>query len=714
MSDLVTLSNGKSYSVPGFSALTPDQQEQRKAQIERDVRVKSTADTLNTRDRERRETGMFSGMGAAGDMIRETGDEFARNMTGGLSELAQAGASYINFGPDEEDPFNDLDFWERRDAIEMAQDQEAEEYLPPWLDNTASVLGVLGLGGPAASAPGLMNTVKGGATVGAIEGLGNSDAQSLPELAGDVALNTGLGAGVGGLSDIFLSKIVGGAARKVFADENSAEAFDALETLGIPPSVGAIGNRTAGTLENAFAESPVSGVLGRGMDAARVVPGTSSSLKQQMQVEALDRALGDKVTSQMVRPGEVVAQTDSAVGPYIRDVAKTGLERGRAEMRGLETDFAATVPPGTPVNIGNTRDAPEAFRRGGESERLASAAQGEVDTILKNPRQPVNTAKDATLNSNLSKIDADIARAEGQISALPPGSPQSAKLRTTVAKLNQKKQATLKEIDANKGPKWSALRQERSIIGRNTDPESFAKLSTRDDNALYAAISRDLERAAARVAGPRGVKKFRDMTKREREIFASAELIKPMATTQGAASNVPALKAALVKGNDAELDALLSQVKPEEMGLFRANALHMLGRNAKDDPFVPSQFHGNWQRMTDEAKNKLVPDPGQRALVDAIANVSESFTSRGMSSNRSNSASAAGVMAFLGASVASPDKILPFLVTAGGVDRVVASRALAEAVAGRPTQLGQLVRRAAYRSATSGDAMDIIFGQEQP
>jgi hypothetical protein len=396
---------------------------------------------------------------------------------------------------------------------------------------------------------------------------------------------------------------------------------------------------------------------------------------------------------------------------YLRDVAQTNLSRGKQEIKDLETAFQSRVPPDTPVNISNTRNAPGEFRRGGESERLATSAQGEVDKIMANPRKPVDTAKDAKLNTDLRRVEADIARAEGQLSALPLGSPQRLRLDATVKRLNQSRNKTLALIDANKGPTWRALRQERSFIGKNTDPESFASLSTRDDNALYGAISRDLERAASRVGGPKGRTDFRNMTRREREIYASAELIKPFSTVEGAARNVPAVKAALLKGNDAELDALMSRLTPEEAGTFRANALHMLGRNTKDDPFVPSQFSGNWQRMTPEAKTKLVPDPQQRALVEAIANVSDSFTARGMASNRSNSASAAGVMAFLGASIASPDKILPFLVTAGAVDRVVASRALAEAVAGKPTQLGQLVRRATVNAAASGDAFEMLFGE---
>lgn len=715
--DVVQLSDGRKFKVPGYGGLSPDQQTQRVAQLEREARVSRAAAGVVERENETRGGEPTSGVGKFFRGVSEAGDEFTRNFTGGLNELAGAGASYLNFTG--EDPFEGMDFWERRDAIEMAQDMEAEAHLPGWVDDTVSLVGALGMGGgPALAKRGIQGwkaAAGTGAALGTLEGVGNSDAQSLSDLFQSALIGGTVGGVVGGGADVILDKGVGGTARKVFADENSGAAFDALETLGIPPSVGAVGNRTAGTLENAFAESPVSGVLGRGLDSLKFVPGTSSSLKQQQQVEALDRALGDKVTSSMVAPGDTIAQTDSAMAPYIRDVAQTNVARGIQERGDLETAFASVVPPSTPVNISNTRRAPGEFVKGGESARLSEAAQGEVDTILRNPRQPVDASKDATLNADLRKVEADIARAEGQMAALPPGSPQVLRLRATVDRLNKTRKKTLGLIDENKGPTWRALRQERSFIGSNLTDGSFARLSSRDDNALYSAITRDLERAAAKVAGPKGRTEFRNMTRREREIYASEALIKPMTTTKGAASNVPAIKAALLKGNDAELTSLMSRLTPEESGTFRANALHMLGRNTKDDPFVPNQFAGNWQRMTPEAKAKLVSDPQQRALVDAIANVSESFTARGMASNRSNSASAAGVMAFLGASVASPDKILPFLVTAGGVDRVVASRALAEAVAGKPTQLGQIVRRATINAAASGDAFEILFGEgEQP
>jgi hypothetical protein len=714
--DTVTLGNGATVRIPGFSQLAPDQQVQRTAQIEREIRVAKAAKGMNAREVEREflpDTGLLGAIKAPLRGVREAGDEFVRNFTGGLNELAGAAGTYANFSG--EDLFEGMDFWERRDAIEMAQDMQAEEYLPEWVDDTASLAGVLGLGGGPTLLKTAIQGTKAAATTGAVTGgleaFGNSNAQDLPGVLKDTAIGAGAGAVVGGGADFLLDRIIGGAARKAFANENSTEAFDALETLGIPPSVGAIGNRTATTLENAFAESPVSGVLGRGLDSMRVVPGTSSSLKQQMQQEALDRALGDKVTSRMVAPGDQIAQTDSAMAPYLRGVAQENVARGRKEMGDMEDAFALSVPPSTPVNISNTRRAPGEFRAAGESERLAEAAEGEVNTILRNPRKPVDTAKDAKLNADLRKVEADIARAEGQLSALPPGAPQSLRLRATVDRLNKVRAKTAGLIDENKGPTWKALRQERSFIGSNLTDGSFARLSSRDDNALYSAISRDLERAAARVGGPKGRTDFRNMTRREREIYASEALIKPMTTTKGAASNVPAIKAALLKGNDAELTALMSRLTPEESGTFRANALHMLGRNTKDDPFVPSQFSGNWQRMTPEAKTTLVPDPEQRVLIEAIAKVSDSFTARGMASNRSNSASAGGVMAFLGASVASPDKVLPFLVAAGGVDRLVASRALAEAVAGKPTNLGQLVRRATVNIAASGDAYEMLFGE---
>jgi hypothetical protein len=717
--DIIQLSDGRKFKVPGYGALTPDQQAQRVAQLEREARVAGAAKRLNDQEAQTGVSSMLSDTGLGGTVksalrgIDEAGDEFARNFTGGLTELAGAGASYLNFT--DEDPFEGMDFWERRDAIELAQDNEAEAYLPGWVDDTASVVGALGMGGGPALVKRVIQGPKAaatvGATVGALEGAGNSNAQNLSDLFQDALIGGGVGGAVGAGSDLLLDKVVGGTARKVFADENSASRFDELEALGIPPSVGAIGNRNAATLENAFAESPVTATLGRTMDAIPLVPGRSASGKQQLQVEALERALGDKVTSNMVAPGDAIAQTDSALAPYLRDVAQQNVDRGIKERGDLEAAFSTMVPPSTPVNISNTRRAPGEFVRGGESARLSEAAQGEVDTILRNPRKPVDTAKDAKLNTDLRKIEADIARAEGQMSALPPGDPQALRLRATVDRLNKTREKTLGLIDENKGPTWRALRQERSFIGSNLTDGSFARLSSRDDNALYSAITRDLERAAAKVGGPKARTNFRNMTRREREIYASEALIKPLTTQKGAAGNVPFLKAAIIKGNDAEYDALVSRLTPEEMGTFRANALHMLGRNTKDDPFVPSQFSGNWQRMSPEAKNKLVPDPQQRALIEAISGVSDSFTARGMASNRSNSANAAGVMAFLGAAVANPAKIIPFLATAGGIDRVVVSRAMAEAVAGRPTQLGQLVRRATMNAVASGDAMEILFGE---
>lgn len=702
--DFVTLSDGRTFSLPGYGSLTPDQQSQRLAQLERQLRVATAAQRVGEAN-----DGYRTGVGVL-DSATEAFDEFRRNADFGLGDYAGAAGSYIDsyFADPGADPMEGLGFLERRDALRMAQDQDAEEFLPGFVDDTASLAGVLASPGGLYKA-GLKPALAGGALIGGLEGLGNSEGENLTDVAVDTAEGSALGTAVGGLSDLFLSKIVGGGARKLFAEENSGQRFDELETLGIPPSVGAIGNRNAAGLENAFAESPVSGTLGRVLDATGIVPGTSASLKQQQQVEALDRALGEKVTSSMVASGDQIAQTDSALAPYLREVAQNNLARGKDEISNLEATFLPKVPRNTPVNITRTRGIPQAMLANNNSADLAERTQSEIDTILKNKRTPVNTTRDAQLNGALGRIDGQLGQIDSQLAAMSDKStPQAKALMRTREKLVQDRQKTLTLIDNNKGPAFAALREDRNMIGANVGEG----LANRDSSMLYSAITRDLETAAARVGGPNARKAFRDMTRREREIFLSAELIKPLATQKGAAGNIPYLKAALMKGNDAELDALMSRLNPSELGTFRANALHMLGRNTKDDPFVPSQFAGNWQRMTEDAKAKLVPNPQQRALVEAVAGVAESFTARGMASNRSNSANAAGVLAFMGASVANPAKIMTFLTSVGGVDRVVASRALAEAVAGKPTNLGQLVRRAIMRTATHGDAAEILFGEE--
>jgi len=713
MSDVVTLSNGDQYELPGFGALNPDQQAQRVAQMERQVRVQTGAQNMKEREdalRPGEPGGVWSG-------ITEGVDEFTRNATFGLGDYAGALGSYANFTGD--DAFEGLSFLERRDALRQMQDMQAEENLPGWVDNTMSALGAVS--GPAAATKTILGfpaAVEAGAVTGALEGVGHGENTDLVGVLADAAAGAGAGGLVGGTADVVLDKVVGGLTRKMLREPggnglpSSAEAFDVQTRLGITPSVGSIGNKTARTLENALAENPISAGLSEGTRG--VVPFGRSSIGNQMDQQGqLADALSSNVTGPMRPPGASVPVNDAELAGELRDVARTAKTRYGDEMSGMEGRFDTVVPPKTPVNITGTRGVPSRILAGGESANIARGAQEEIDTILNNPRFPVDAAKEAQLRGTLGTQEGQLAQIDQQIANLRqtrPDDPQIGKLTAARGRLEKSREKTLALIDQNQGPTFRALRQDRGAIGK----QAGQGLAGRDSDFLYKAITRDLETAAAKKGGPNARQAFKDMTKREREIFMSQRLIEPLTTAEGASRNVPFIKRALLSGNDAELKAVVSKLTPEEKAGLNANLLESLGRNGAQDPFVPKTFADNWNRMSPAAKTEIFgSDPEKLALVDAIAKTAESFHARGMASNRSNSASAAGVMAFLGAAVASPDKVLPFLVTGAGIDRVVASEALAKAVAGKPTQLGQLVRRSVFALPSSPQASELLFGEGQ-
>ena len=137
---------------------------------------------------------------------------------------------------------------------------------------------------------------------------------------------------------------------------------------------------------------------------------------------------------------------------------------------------------------------------------------------------------------------------------------------------------------------------------------------------------------------------------------------------------------------------------------MQADLIDMLGWKSGQD-FAAGVFQRNWHDMPEAAKARLFDgNPEGRALADTLAEVASDFAGRAAMDNHSNTAAASGLMAFLGAAVASPGKVVTFLTTVTGLERVVVSEAMAKAVAGERTALGDMLRRAAMNYAGTIDA----------
>lgn len=719
--DIMELSDGSQYYIEGFGALSPEQKTQRVAQGERAIRVETAATSYNKTnddlsDRSWAKWGVNQDPNAEPsfiDKVSETMDEFGRNYTFGIPEYVGAATSYLPTQSNQ-DTFGDMDFLERRDAIERAQDIQSD-ILPESVDTAASLAGVLSSGG-SGLIQGPKEAAKAGLMIGGLDAFGNSNAQNWEGVAADTAIGSGVGAGTGVAADFLLDKIIGGGARKVLGSPDAAAQKAASDAIGIPASTGSIGSDIAARLENSFSEQPLSAGIGRLLDALPFT-GRGAAGVNVAQQEGMPKVMHG-VTDEMA-PGVKLKTNDAEMAPYIRDQAQTMLTRSKDEMADLEAGFTSLVDPRTPVGIKNTEALPQKMTDEGESVNLfRDPIQSEVDLIRKNvddsispkSKSVVDPVKEGMLQNQLGTVNGELKRANKQYEKLAkadPDSKQLAVMNRDIRRLGKKRDKLEADILGNRGPGFKALRGDRSNLGRNVRNKEGLPAAAKKQT--YAAISQDMEAQLYKKGGKKLVDRFKAMTEKEREAYAAIDLVKPMATVKGASKNLPFVKSALLKGNDAELAALTSKMKPAELSEFRANALQTLGRNSKQEPFSTTEWAGNWRKASDAAKDMLSDgNPETRATLEALATVAEGMSARGRKANHSNTASNAGVMAMLGSMVGSPDKIATFLGTVLGIDRGLASEAMTKAVAGEHTALGNLIRDATVKLSTSPDAKKTI------
>lgn len=623
---------------------------------------------------------------------RSTMDEFARNYTGGLDDYVGAAASYIPALNGGEKPLDGLPFFERRDALRAARDMQAER-IPQWLDNTASLAGVLTMGaGPKAGMlRGPKDALTFGGVVGGAAGVGNSEATTVGGVVGDGAIGAGVGAGVGLAADLALDKVVGGTFRRTLGAPDSNIAFHAQERLGIPPSVGSIGNEMAASLENSFARSPTAPI-----SAMLPVPGRSAMRTQNTQRRLLDEALQREVTDPMRPPGYAPNRTPDDVDQFAKDQAARTRERFSEETNRMETDYRRLVPEGTPVNITNSRALPGDLRAAHRGPNVWQAAQKDIDFLNSADMYTVDTVLAKQLTTKLRNAAKELGRAEGQLAKLDPGDPQAAKLGATVKKWEAAIDDINREIYENEGPAFQALRDMRSTIGANTERGG---LMGAEAKLLYGRVSQEMAAAADRIR-PGAGDEFLRMTAREREMIPAKKLLDKI---ESAGSNYAALKAAARSGDWRKIDVLLENAIPEEKLALQADLVDLLGRGPKTE-FDAGTFEKNWFNMSDSAKAKLFDgNPEGLAVAETLAEVAKNFTERGKMDWHSNSPAGVGLMAFFGAAAASPSKLVSFLTLVTGSERALVSEAMAKAVAGERTALGDLMRKALVQyAATEG------------
>ena len=496
--------------------------------------------------------------------------------------------------------------------------------------------------------------------------------------------------------------------QRVFGPEGgvpaSAKAYEAQEALGITPSIGSVGGPTASSLENAFAEAPVVAAISGAM------PGRSAAQIQRSQREALEGALPQQVTDPL-RGGNSGPMNDAELAAEVGQLADTVAGRYRGDIDAIEDNIGNMVPPGTPVPMGPIRRVPGDLEKDFRGANVRKPVEENIKRLEDAPGLPVNVQRAQKLEADKARLQGQNEQISQQISRLraSDGDPKQIKsLERQLAKNDTAIGRVDKQIFSNTGRPFQSVRDERTDLGVGLD--SSEGLNKYARSALYDPTTRAMETAVANVRGPKGRAEFRAYMQAEKEIYDKLGIVKPYQDRTNSALITP-VRNMITKGNWEELDAIVLRATPEEADALRGNLIDMLGRNTAQEAFQPATFATRWRSMPQEAKDLLFQGNLEGlAIAEAVAETAEDFVARGRQANRSNTAATAGVIAGLAAGVSAPAKIIPFLMSATGIERAVVSEAMAKAVAGKPTELGTLMRRAV--AAQAGQLVSEVAPEE--
>lgn len=630
-------------------------------------------------------------MGPAGRGLAAGANEFLDNYTMGLGDYVRAGASYLTL-PGTETPLDNMDFYQRRDAYREARNQQTEEALPGFVDDALSLAGVLTSAPAQAAASGVglpladrfARGASAGLGYGVAEGVGNSRGRSIPKLASDAAAGGAIGT-AGGLAAEGLASGVGAAARRVLGrpGNESRELYDALMHLDVPPTVGAIGGRTASTLENTFAQNPIS--------PAKLFPATNLTKIQSRQAEGLESAIGQETAAMRGSSTALPATTSGDASAVLRRLAEEAGANIRATRQGLEDRFSQIVPPDTPVRVNKIRQVPEDLRRQSRDVGLQERATSDVQNLLRNPGVPVNNQRAVqlanqrgVLEGQMNQIDSQLATLSGQ-----PGSDQQIRaLGRTRSKLATQLRRVDKLIERNTGRTFQATRDWRTGIGKGTEQSG---LQGYEKDVLYEPTTRALERA--------GGKEFKDLTAQERKLYAAEDAISGYMKD---GSPISRLKSAIRAGRLDEVQQFKESVPKEKWAAAMADFVDDLGRSPRSGgDFSFRYFANNWRSLPDEAKTVLVDDVEARAALDVASDIAKAFEERGGTFGSSFSGIQGGTLANVWLAMTNPAKWLSTIAGFFGVEAGLASKELAKAVAKYPTATGAVTRAVGVTAPTS-------------
>ncbi len=171
---------------------------------------------------------------------------------------------------------------------------------------------------------------------------------------------------------------------------------------------------------------------------------------------------------------------------------------------------------------------------------------------------------------------------------------------------------------------WNDLTQLRTRVGDMMDePRLSEKIAPRQLRALYGALSSDMEQTA-RSQGESAYRAWRRANDfydgRQKRIDTTMSLLlgqRRDATANEAFGQVERLARNAAGGDFGNLGRIFRSLPREDAAILRASILGKQGEGPGG--FSAEQFSKDWSRISDRAKSYLLPEQGQRAMMDSAA-----------------------------------------------------------------------------------------------
>lgn len=393
-------------------------------------------------------------------------------------------------------------------------------------------------------------------------------------------------------------------AKRLLSREGGAETLQAMDNLGMRPSIGLVGNQNASTMENAAAILPFFGSVSKNV--------------QTGQIDDFGNILRD--TAESVRPNGSFPRADATmIGEQVHDIAKSGLGRMKSAFGQREDDLMNTIGAQTPIDVTNTRQAIADMIPRVDPE-MQSALQHELDLL------------DQMVITNKTVTQQPVTRTSSVLGA--DGQPIT----------TQTTQAVESVTPTNTVP-YEQFRSWRTNVGRRTDQPSIKGGQSKQ---LYSAITKDLEGAADNAGVGQDFRTLMaDQARAHNDELRMSEggdipAMENIATRQTESGQAFFQKSL---SNPDRVELLKRNATPEQWQQFAGDTMEYLGlakdsaQGAAGDLISPNTFLTNWNKLDPRVKNILFDDNlGTRQTLDDLAIVAEAMRQRGNSSNFSNTA----------------------------------------------------------------------------